>query len=376
MDKINFDKGFHMIGTKKMVWDSFIYKNELNLISNLDLPEKNKHSLQFAIFRANLYNLKLGCSIDEDFELYANLYRGIQKEEIYENTIFISDTIEVKSTENSLKKEFNRAFEEKHFFVINSFHYASYKMILKYIVAQNCDIYILGTHKSISKNEEKTQFFIQLYNKEYGTSSTVSFIDAEKPDSLLKLSDVVLDSNKSKAKVLLVNADGNMYSQSKTSDNDKYQEKILFHGSEISVRKGVFAFAKIFKLRVFDVVMTMNDLKPVITINNLYDCRLKEEFENIVPSIFKTYEKLISRENIPNWECILNLHHWITKKRPQSEVVSENNYDENRFMIVNHATGESYLFDFKYYLSYKINEEIINKTFDIKQFVLNNQVKA
>lgn len=375
MAKISFEKGFHMIGTKKMVWNSDIYENDLNVISKLELSDKNKHSLQFAIFRANLFNLKLGRSIDEDFELYVNLYKSTKKEEIHENTLFISDAIEVISNKNSLVEEFKKSFEENHFFIINSFHYASYKMILKYIVAQNCDIYLLGTQKSISKNEEKTHFFIKLYNEVYGTSSVARFINAEQPDSLLKLSDVAMNPDNYRTRVLLVFADGNISSKPKTSENDKYYEKMQFHGTEISVRKGIFSFAKIFKLRVFDVIMTMDNLTPVLTINNLYDCQFKEKFESLVPSLFKSYEKLISRENIQNWECILNLHHWIVKKVPKDKKISVDNYDDSRFTIVNHE-GRNYVFDSKYYLSYRVHEEELNdKIFDVKLFVLNHEVK-
>lgn len=346
-----------------------VYERELKKILEKEITSAHKESFPFGVFRGNLFHYGLGKGIEEDYELYLQHIRHQQIHNLQKGVLLLPQQIKVEFSNDEIENQYNRCWELSKTMVITSFHFSSYKLIINYLLSKNCDLYLLATGKVITENESPSNVYLSISNDMLGYNSTITYIDAEKPTSLINLVNKLKDNESHRPKILLVFPDGNIGG---TQEIKNSKNKIQFLGKEVLINKGVMFFAELLNLPVFKVVADSNEHDIKLKILESYMDIKGKDLDILTNELFHSFEATLTQSNIFKWECIMYLYNWLAYKpvehRSKTPITSDL-FENNRFTKL-HIKNTHYLFDSKYYLSYAFDSSYLA----IKDFVLDKKI--
>ena len=353
--------GYYMMpGNRKAIYDLSIYYRDQQEIMEKDFPDQSSN-LSFAVFRATLYHWDLGKDLATDYHLYKQYLQNRELNELRSSTFILPEIMEIKSNNVTLLNKFTEdiASPQKPF-IISSFHYSSYKTLVNYLVYKGFTIYLIASKAIIDQNKNNSYFYAKAMNDKLGRNSEVKYICAEDALSMIEIAEIVSDNNIDPKTVFLIFPDGNI--GTKRNIDTKRFEPIRFLNKDLWVRKGIFMFAELFDIPIYNVIAD-SDLNLNIHIEILYHIEspilFKNNNKNILHLFYNVLENYLLSGNLHKWECWVYIHAWHEHLTPPAEdqvLVSLDTYEEKRFtlLVINQ---DEYIFDSKYYLSYPIKRE-------------------
>jgi len=234
---------------------------------------------------------------------------------------------------------------------------------------------MIASKRVIERNQKDCEFYAYVINYAYGKNSKVNYVCAEDYNSLIKLSEDMKKQKEVTKTVLLLFPDGNV--GTKKVIDEKRQEEIQIINKTFWVRKGIFIFAEIFNIPVYNVLVdyTSENDNYIDILDFIESPReFKRNGGNMLSLFYGKLGERLQEENMYKWECWLYIHSWSQHPLPkveEREYVSTENYDEFRFTLF-YMDQKRYIFDSKYYLSYLIISDDISVP--IKSIVLNNNI--
>lgn len=338
------------------IYNIDIYKKELELIFSNSYSEYG-HSFSFAVFRASIYNWGLGSTLDDDFRRYIVFLQNRDMNELRNAAIFLPQHIKIKSKESSFIDKFEKHIENYTSpFIINSFHYSSYGMILNYLLYHNFEVTCLASQKFIDKYEQRAEACSNVMNRLFCLDSKINFVCANDFDSLVQLGLSVSEFSSSRKKVILLFMDGNVgYHKEQSLDT---LVNVNFLGKDIYVRKGIGFLAKILNLPIFNILVDSNEKEGIYIDIIDYADVLKYSVDDFIQCAYSQLEETLSNNNYFKWECWLYIHSWTKKNQQERENYAINKDDianVDRFTYIR-SGKDRYIFDSKYYLSHLISE--------------------
>jgi hypothetical protein len=366
--------GYYIMPDKsKAILDFKIYKEEKEEIFGKEFPDYFT-SLTFAVFRATIYNWGFGKDLMTDYSIYEKFMIHRELNTLQSNTIKFPELIEISSNDDYLRDKFtNDINDPKKPFIINSFHYSSYKSMLNYLLYNNLNVFLIATKRIIDEHQKNSEFYSLAINHIHDKKSKVTFIDAEDPKSLLTLAESCKPTKNNNRNVVLIFPDGNMGAR-KEIDIKRF-EHIDFLGRKLLVRKGVLMFAELFNIPIYNTIINNTpDNRTFIEVENYIE-NPKEQSksgENILKLFYRVLEERLKKDSFYKWECWMYIHSWMERLVPskEGELVTEKNYDNNRFSLIT-IKDDKYIFDSKYYLSYLTKGA---DTVSLKELVLSTKI--
>ncbi|MCK9310889.1 MAG: hypothetical protein M0P26_01280 [Bacteroidales bacterium] len=352
----------------KAIYDINIYYQDLQEIMGKIYPDQSS-DFSFAVFRAALYRWDLGHDSTTDYELYKLYLRNRDINELRSHTFLLPEIIKIKSNDEQLSKRFKDdiASPQKPF-IISSFHYSSYKSLVNYLIYNRFTVYIIASNGIINQNRDNLDFYVKAMDHQFGKHSDVRYIGAEDFNSMLTLAEILSDKKIDPKTVFLLFPDGNI--GNKQNIDPKRFEQVCFLGKELWVRKGVFMFAEMFNIPIYNVIID-SDIRNDVCINIEFYIEnpkiFKHNGKNMLILFYNVLENYLLCGNLHKWECWVYIHSWhehLTPPVEDKEFVSINNYDENRFTLIS-IKQDKYVFDSKYYISYPIQRNGTETLMDI-----------
>jgi hypothetical protein len=356
------NNGFYEKDGLKFIYSLPIYYSEYEKIIRTPISKEHITSFPFAVFRGNLYNFNLQSSLKNDYKLYCKYLYNRRIVNLQLNTILLAQSIKFEYSTDFIKNQFEKEILNlDKTMIINSFHYASSKLILPYFLINNCDVYIIATPKIIKDNEEKTEIFTSIWNTKFNTESKAYFVNAEDYLSLIKLYEALTKRHFDRKTILLIFPDGNIGADRK-NENNKNLYKIEFHGAKIHIRQGIYSLAKILQAPVFSVIGESYKEYVKMNVNSFLDFASEHiQPDDFTAMLFRNFEKFIDRENMSKWECMIYLHSWLDKNEIiEDEIVDKKSFDKERYTYIK-IDEKKYIFDSKYYLSMEVDNDNIKK---------------
>jgi len=356
-DQIIRDGFYRMSDNRKVIYDIDLYYQEQQKIMKKEFPDLSK-DLSFAVFRAALYQWNLGKDLKTDYELF-NLFRlNRDLNDLRSNTFTLPEKIGITSEDEDVLKKFTEDLvSPKKPFIISSFHYSSYKVLINYMVYHGFTIYLVTAKHIIDMNKKDSDFYVKAINQKLGLNSDVRYICAEDFNSMLILAETLSDKNINPKTVFLLFPDGNI-GTIKGIDTKRF-ESIRFLNRNLWVRKGLFMFAELFNIPAYNILID-SDLENNINIEVTHYIDnpklINKKENNLLILFYNVLENHLLCGNLHKWECWVYIHSWHEHQTPPSEdkvLVSLENYDEDRFTLTT-INQDKYVFDSKYYLSYPI----------------------
>lgn len=355
-------QGFSFVDGKKIIGRLDVYKEELEKCMNYTFPDEEiRKSVSFATFRANMYNIGYGDSIDKDYEQYKALLIQNKIEILQNNTFWWPEAFTTHFATPELENQFNKIESSSQTFLLNSYHYGSYTVLLNFFLSRKYNVYIMCSEKKLKEHAEQGKILQAVYNKVLNSTNSVTFINAEDYATFAQLAN--LSNNRTEGKnVILTFIEGNKGS----IDANKSLETIHFLGKDMHLRERIPEIAKILNIPLVNAIMLPDHDSLKVIVNGIFDfSKEKLNTKKVSEELFSSFEPYATKEKIYNWRYIIRLHEFMDKRNVDDEArtMEIDDYDENRFTLVNFEHN-SYIFDSKYYLFYKTyseNEPIVDQ---------------
>lgn len=362
------NKGFGICQNQKLIYSLDVYHEEKERVFTF-FDSITPNSLNFAVFRANLYQLRFGNDINDDLELYKKYLISCKMQAIQSNTLFLKNNFRLLFKNANVESQFRRLEQSKQLYILNGFHYGAFRTMLNYLVANDYIVYLLLSNKAETETSYKVEILQQSYAA-HGIDSQIHLINVEKQFMLLKLVEVAMKNNVKKT-VILTYMEGN---KGDISLNKNAIKNYTLLNHEITICNNISQLALSLGIPLVDAVMIdCNDFIE-LRINDIYDFKNNSlSAEGVTQNIFKSFEKYLDREKIYLWMYLMQLHHFLKKIESDicSEIINNKNYEENRFTEIV-LDNKCYIFDSKYYLSYLVE---LNQTLSKKDKILKLHVK-
>lgn len=374
MKKMASDGYYIMPDGQKAIYDLEIYCKEQDNIINEILPDCS-NEFNFAVFRATLFYLGLGKDIDADHENFCRFVRNRKLNDLRSNTFMYPEKICLRGEKENFLKKFELDLNNPQKpFIVSSFHFSSYKTLFSYLIYNGFTVYMVASEKVIERDRENCELYVSVVNQVLGKDSKVKFVCAEDYNSLIMLAEEIREHKSVIKTVLLVFPDGNL--GSKRVIDIKKSKCIHLFNKNILVRKGIFTFAEIFDIPVYNVIVdSETGGEAYINIMDYIEsprlCRKKGN--DILQLLYNNLEKTVDESNFYKWECLMYMHAWNDHPIPDkvnAAIVTAENYEENRYTFFT-MNEENFIFDSKYCLSYQVGENAVSP---LKDIVLSSKV--
>lgn len=360
--------GFGICQNQKLIYSLDVYREEKKRAFTL-FDSITTDSLNFAIFRANLYQLGLGNDIDDDSKLYKKFLVSCKVQSIQSNTFFLKNSFKLIFKDTNIETQFKRLEQSKQLYILNGFHYGAFRTMLNYLVSNDYIVYLLLSNKKEGETACKMEILQQSYAMS-GIDPQIYLINVEKRFMLLKLTEIAMRNNVQKTAILTY-MEGNKGDESFNRHTIR-NYTLLNH--EIVIRNNISQLASLLRIPLVDAAMIDRDDFMELRINDIYDFKNDSLLvDGVTQKIFKSFEEYLTPDKIHLWMYLMQLHHFLKKTEDDTyhEIIDDTNYEESRFTeIVLDKTN--YMFDSKYYLSYPIG---LDHTLSKKDKVLKLKIK-
>ncbi len=347
------------------------FLKELDRIERISLSENVSHTMRFALFRANLYNIGFGGSIFDDFSAYTQYVKTIELTHLLISSIHSTDLFSITFKNKQVNEKYQQVVQKNNFIIYNTFHFGAFISLVDYLAFKNEDVYVLVSSWMQEKPLENNDNKVGAFRSKFKSKVNVKLINSNDISCLLQLKELKDSCQKSSKKIAIVTLiDGNFLELRKGESRNTG----AFLGDKVNFQQHITNMAEKLETPLVHCYMTIKEKKLILSIHEVLDFGQQLVSSNEAQYIiFNDFEQLLHKESVGMWTLVADLHITINKNKFPKDIqlIEENNYNETRFTEV-YLGHDLFIFDSKYYILYEVNKS--KKLDNIKERVIVSKI--
>lgn len=328
------------------------FVEKLDNTERIQLSQNVSHSMRFALYRANLYNLGFGKSVSEDLQVYTQYVKTIELTHLLISSIHSLNSFCIQFKDSTTETRYKDVKNNCHFVIYNTFHFGAFISLVDYLAFHNDEVYVLASEWMIEKPLEHNDYKVRSFKKNNKSKVIVKFINSGDISCLLQMKEIKELSKINSKKIAAVTLiDGLVLENSSEKSNNYFS----FFRGKVVIQQHITTFAERLKIPLIHCYMTSNNQKLELNIRDVFDFpKSTQTSTEVLSKICSDFEQILKGNNIGLWTLIADLHVSIqnTERLSQTKYVEETNYEENRFTEV-YLGHDLFLYDSKYGIAYQ-----------------------